>query len=125
MSQHQIEKKRVDECFCPLSLSTLSSVIITKLLNDNNSTDRINFVPQHCLLLLIFGLPLRQPVIFRTQKRKVRHQVFVLAFWPSRTLTFFAPIITNGTPLPGRLLAPTYSTLLLDDDSAPGLVRLN
>ena len=39
--------------------------------------------------------------------------------------TNFDPMRTRGTPLPGRLLAPTIKTLSNFAASAAGLVRLN
>ena len=39
--------------------------------------------------------------------------------------TDFAPIRTNGTPFPGRLLAPTNKTLFISRHSADGRVKLS
>lgn len=39
--------------------------------------------------------------------------------------TFFAPIRTSGTPLPGLVLAPQKSKFDIPDNEGPGLVKLS
>ena len=56
---------------------------------------------------------------------KVIQFCFCLSFPKAFSAMSFAPIMTKGTPFPGRVLAPQKRTLDKPDETGPGRVKLS